>query len=294
MSQNISITQIDQNLGNWIAQFLTSNGQQVTNTIQDKITTLYLLQNAKLLAPVALDDILQVSHEFIQGIILANKQSDQGDRTNRLVALVLLYNLGAVNPNDHQYMKNPRFNEVFLVDNNQPLTGNNIRSALTPAAISIPSAPKPFVATPSVPRQFVATPPVPKPFVATLSAPKPFVATPSVPRPFVATLSVTKPSVPRPIVVTQQTALPIVTRPIKATNPVIVEGNYKYMICQQCRAHIYNDEGICGLCEDEDLLPEEILEQIQIENYIDTDPNYVDFEDYYDEDSDEYDDYREF
>ncbi|CAH6419212.1 Hypothetical protein HVR_LOCUS410 [uncultured virus] len=290
MSHNISIVQIDQNPGNWISQFLVSNGQPVTNTIQDKITTLYLLQHAKLLAPISLDDILKISQEFIRGIVLANNQPDQGDKINRLVALVLLYNLGAVKADDHQYINNPRFNEVFLSDINQQSTADVIRYTLT-----LPQVAKPFVTTPQVTTPQVAKPFVTIPQVSTPQVAKPFVTTPQIAKPFVATPQVSTPQVAKPFVATPQVAKPFVTTPQVpapqvSTPQIIVEGNYKYRICQQCQAHIYNDEGICKLCDDDELFPQEILEEIQVENYIDTDPNYIDPEDYYD-DYEEYEKY---
>ena len=259
MSQTVSILEIDQNPGNWISQFLISNQQQVTGTIQDKITTLYLLQNARMLNPVSLDDIFQLSPSLLQGIVLANQQPDQGERINKLAALILLYNLGAIDQNDHTYISNPRFNEVFL-SNDQLSNGRDLRSALIV---------RPVVAAPSVPT---------RPVVATPSAPtRPVVATPSAPITVGRAITVT-----RPTAVDQRQATETRT---------ITENGRRQLICQMCQSWIFNDRNICGMCSN----PEEMPEQIRLEienNFDDYDPNFEDFYDQgYDLENYGYDDY---
>lgn len=139
MSKSISIVQIDKNQSNWVEQFLTRNKQKVFNTLQDKITTLYLLQKSNALEPVTLDDILKISPEFIKAIVVANKSKDQGHKVNQLVATVLLYNLGAISLSDKVYVENSRFREVFLANNGTD--ARNIRSMLK----SIPLPEKPLM-----------------------------------------------------------------------------------------------------------------------------------------------------
>lgn len=124
---SISIIQIDQNIGDWNSQFLKANNHTITNTIQDKITTLYLLHYGKLLTLVSLDDIFVLSEEFIKGIIMANGHQDQGLNTNRLSVTIILYNLGLINPDDYTYIQNPKFNDVFLVSD----SADNIRTILS-------------------------------------------------------------------------------------------------------------------------------------------------------------------
>jgi len=50
--------------------------------------------------------------------------------------------------------------------------------------------------------------------------------------------------------------------------------------CSTCGAHIYNDNNNCGLCDSFSLLPENIIEDVQINHYIGNDPNYFNFDDY--------------
>ena len=331
MSQNISILQIDQNPSGWISQFLTANNQAVTNTIQDKITTLYLLQNSRLLVPVSLDDIFQISSNFIQGIILANKQSDQGDKTNRLVALVLLYNLGAVNPADSQYITNPRFNEVFL--SNTSLTGNNVRSALTPKpSVSIlplfnPSQASTFKpitvnktsgtainpvtnSSPnaSVPIRPSTTSIAPiRPSTTSIAPIRPSTAAISPIRPSTAAISPIRPSTAAisPIKPSTNAITPVYPLPegipqfIPSNNAITLFGqppqfigqeDSEYHVCEHCGGHSYNNEGFCEQCEDD--REDEIMYGIQVEHYIDTDPDYVNHEDYY-YSNDEDEDYNE-
>lgn len=47
------------------------------------------------------------------------------------------------------------------------------------------------------------------------------------------------------------------------------DETYAYTLCPQCSAHIYNYGRICGLCDVDDITPEE---QSQLDYYIGDDP----------------------
>lgn len=49
----------------------------------------------------------------------------------------------------------------------------------------------------------------------------------------------------------------------------IIEDDYIYRLCPECSAHIYNGEGICGLCDADEMTPEE---EFQLEHCMDTQP----------------------